>query len=75
MTWTSEGIYRDGAIELLKTPEGMRDGRVLVTMTPAEPSSQPVCRLRRGKYHGARMSTEADFKFAQWRGEKEFDGD
>ncbi len=75
MTWTSEGIYKDGAIELLKTPEGLPEGRVHVTVTPTEAQGRPSHYLKRGKHRSTRMSTEADFEDAKWRGEKEFDGD
>ena len=31
-----EGIYRDGKIELLETPPGVQEARVVVTFLPAE---------------------------------------
>lgn len=37
-----EGIYKDGKVELLERPEGLREARVIVTFlpaTPAEPSA------------------------------------
>ena len=40
-----EGIYRDGEVELLERPEGLREARVIVTflpLTPAELSQEEV---------------------------------
>lgn len=33
-----EGIYKDGEVELLERPEGLREARVIVTFLPAAPS-------------------------------------
>ena len=30
-----EGIYRDGRVELLETPEGIDEARVIITFLPA----------------------------------------
>lgn len=38
---TVEGVYKDGEVELLERPDGLREARVIVTflpLTPAEPS-------------------------------------
>lgn len=73
MTAIVEGIYKEGKIELLETPVGLREGRVRVILTE-EPEQKPAPRyLQRGKYQGARMSTLDDFKEAEWHGEEEFD--
>ena len=36
-----EGIYRDGEVEFLERPEGLRESRVIVTFLPAVPSGLP----------------------------------
>jgi hypothetical protein len=33
-----EGIYKDGEVELLERPEGLREARVIVTFLPATPA-------------------------------------
>ncbi len=51
-----EGIYRDGEVELMERPEGLREARVIVTFlppTPTEPSreearSRLLSRMRNG---------------------------
>jgi hypothetical protein len=36
MARTVAGIYKDGRVELLETPTGVREGKVLVTLVEAE---------------------------------------
>jgi hypothetical protein len=73
MPLTIPGIYRDGTIELLEKPAGLHEARVLVTVLD-EPDTKPAPRyLQRGKYSTGRLSTEEDFKDAEWHGEDEFD--
>jgi hypothetical protein len=51
-----EGIYKDGKVELLERPEGLREARVIVTflpLAPVEPSqgearSRMLSRMRQG---------------------------
>ncbi len=51
-----EGIYKDGEVELLEHPEGLREARVIVTFlppTPAKPSREEarnrmLARMRAG---------------------------
>lgn len=33
-----EGIYKDGEVELLEQPEGLREARVIVTFLPLTPA-------------------------------------
>ena len=75
MTRTVQGIYRDGAIELLETPDGVQEGRVTVTLKQSDVTAKADRPLICGKYRDGRFSTEEDFKSAEWHGEKEFDGD
>jgi len=35
MLTSVEGIYRDGRVELLETPEGIDEARVIITFLPA----------------------------------------
>ena len=73
MTAIVAGIYRQGKLELLEKPTGLREGRVRVVLTEeAEQKPEPRY-LVRGKYKGGRMSTLEDFKEAEWHGEEEFD--
>ena len=69
MTTTIPGIYKEGRIELLETPTGLREGPVLITLQElSEPASEPEV-LPYGKYSEGRESTEEDFLIAEWRGE------
>ena len=65
------GIYKQGKIELLETPEGVAEGpvRVLVIEDNEKPKPEPRY-LVRGKYPGD-TPLEA-FKEAEWHGEPEF---
>jgi hypothetical protein len=68
-----KGVLKDGKLELLEKPAGLHDGEVTVTLVQAEDAALIPRYLTRGKYKGGRMSTEEDFKDAEWRGEPEFD--
>ena len=72
MVITVQGVYTDGNLELLDKPNGIRNGRVSVTLTKAE--AQPPGRmLPFGKYADGPDCTLEDFKIAEWHGEPEFD--
>jgi hypothetical protein len=72
-TVTVEGVYKDGKIELLEIPEGLREGRVRIIVLP-EPTAKPEPRyIEFGKYKGGKETTLEDFKEAEWHGEEEFD--
>ena len=73
MTALVTGIYRDGKIELLETPIGVREGRVRVLLTEDEHPKPAPRYLVRGKYKGDKDTTLDDFRDAQWHGEPEFD--
>lgn len=68
-----EGMYKEGKIELLEPPVGLREGRVRLLLIE-EPEQKPEPRyLVFGKYKGDRETTLEDFKEAEWHGEEEFD--
>ena len=73
MTAIVAGIYRQGKLELLEKPTGLREGRVRVVLTEESEQKPEPRYLVRGKYQGGRMSTLEDFKEAEWHGEEEFD--
>lgn len=74
MTVTVAGIYKQGKVELLETPTGLREGPVRVVLIE-EGEVKPAPRhLTFGKYRSGRLSSLEDFEDAQWQGEKEFDG-
>lgn len=72
MIVTLLGDYRKGHILLKGPPPGIEEGPVIVTV--AEAGSAPLSArfLQKGKYSKGRMSTEEDFRMAEWRGD---DGD
>ena len=72
MVVTVEGVYTDGNLELLDKPNGIRNGRVSVTLTEEEAKPEPKY-LQRGKYAGGPDCTLEDFKIAEWHGEPKFD--
>jgi hypothetical protein len=74
MSRTVPGIYKEGRIEQLEHPAGVREGRVLVTIVEMEKSSAAPRYLEPGKYKTGKMSTEEDFKIAEWYGDDELDG-
>ncbi len=73
MTAIVDGVLKKDTIELLKTPDGMPEGRVRVIVIAEGQTKPPSCLLTFGKYQTGRMSSLEDFADAQWRGEAEFD--
>ncbi len=71
MITTVEGVYKQGKIELLEMPRGLQEARVLVTFLTPTANAPPRRRMVYGQFAGARMSTEDDFRIAEWRGETE----
>jgi len=67
MLLTVEGIYRDGKVEVVEKPDGVKEAKVLVTFLAAE-TIKPR-RMVYGQFSGRRMSSEEDFLIAEWRGE------
>jgi hypothetical protein len=65
-----EGIYRNGAIELLEIPTNIQESRVLVTFLPPPRPSQPRM-ITLGMFAGAQQSTETDFTIAQFQGDSD----
>lgn len=47
MLKTVEGIYRDGAVELLEKPQDLREARVIVTFLPEQDAATRAEQARR----------------------------
>ena len=73
MTAIVTGFYKEGKIELLETPKGLREGRVRIILTEEEETKPTPRYLEFGKYKGDVDPTLEDFKDAEWHGEAEFD--
>ncbi|MEW6299188.1 MAG: hypothetical protein AB1671_15855 [Thermodesulfobacteriota bacterium] len=71
MLFTVEGTYKDGKVELAETPAGVKHARVLVTFLAPETEVPSHRHMVYGQFAGERMSTEEDFRVAEWRGEAE----
>lgn len=74
MTAIVAAVYKQGKIELLETPSGLRDGPVRVVLIEEDVPKPPPHPLIFGKYQSGGPSTLEDFREAEWRGEEEFDG-
>jgi hypothetical protein len=68
MLLTVEGTYTDGKVELAETPTGVKRAKVLVTFLPSETGASRRFMVY-GQFAGERMSTEEDFRLAEWRSE------
>jgi hypothetical protein len=64
-----EGIYRNGRIELTETPEGIAEGKVVVTFLSVVPVAQANQMISLGMFKGDCQSTEADFREAEYHDE------
>ena len=63
-------VYKEGRIDLLETPVGVREGRVLVTLIEVEQRGPAPRYLVPGKYQTGRMSTEEEFRIAECRDDR-----
>ena len=65
---TIRGRYKAGQVILAEQPADIAEAEVLVTFLGASAATkgQP---MRLGQFAGERMSTEEDFRIAEWRGE------
>jgi hypothetical protein len=66
-----EGIYKDGKVELTERPEGISEGRVIVTFLSAHAAPKNTTLMTFGMFSGANQSTEDDFKLAEFTGDTE----
>ena len=71
MITTVEGVYQQGQIKLLEMPKGVQEARVLVTFLTHALQAPSPRRMRYGQFAGKRLSTEDDFRMAEWHGEAE----
>jgi hypothetical protein len=70
MLLTIEGTFKDGKVELNETPGDVREAKVLVTFLDNAPDKPPSRLMGFGQFSGPaeKMSTEEDFRMAEWRG-------
>jgi hypothetical protein len=73
MTAIVEGVYKQGKIELLQTPQGLPEGRVRVILIAEADRPKPSPRMMTFGMYPGDTSTLEDFKDAAWHGEKEWD--
>ena len=69
MLKTVEGIYRDGAVELLEKPEDLREARVIVTFLPEQDTATRVEQARQRML--SRMSAGVPLGGAPYPGRQE----
>jgi hypothetical protein len=59
-----EGIYKDGMIKLLETPQGVAESRVIVTFLGTESAIPTTQMMVFGMFTSPNLSTEDDFQNA-----------
>jgi hypothetical protein len=71
MLVTIEGTFKDGQVKLSETPQGLCEAKVLVTFLESAQSKPRSELMRFGQLSGPqdKMSTEEDFRCAEWRGD------
>ena len=69
MLLTIEGTYTEGKVELLELPTGIKYAKILVTFLTTEEKPELPRSMRYGQFAGESLSTEEDFRMAEWRGE------
>ncbi len=73
MTTMVAGVYRQGKLELLEEPLGLREGAVRVLLVQETDNAQTTQPLVFGKYAAGQMSSLEDFSESEWRGESTFE--
>jgi len=70
---TVEGTYKNDKVSLAETPPAVEEARVLNTFLPNNQHAQAPRYMTFGQLRGdgSRMSSEEDFKIAEWRGDEE----
>ncbi len=71
MLLTIEGTFKDGKVEFSETPTGPREAKVLVTFLVPDHAKPSPRMMSFGQFSGPKekMSTEEDFRVAEWRGD------
>ena len=69
MLQTIQGIYRNGEIELLETPQGITESQVFLRFLTPPLFSTTHHLMSFGMIVGVQQSTEADFKEAEFQGD------
>ncbi len=71
MLLTIEGTFKDEKVELSEAPQGLREAKVLVTFLGSAQAKPHPQMMRFGQFSGPqeKMSTEEDFRGAEWRGD------
>ena len=67
MLTTIEGIYKNGLVRLAETPDQVTEAKVLVTFLASEAGAGEPRRMMFGQFTGAKMSSDVDFRIAEWR--------
>lgn len=68
MLLTIEGIYKDGKIEVVEKPAGVKQAKVIITFLSPDTTAKHH-RMVYGQFAGKRVSTDKDFLMAEWRGD------
>lgn len=69
MLQSVEGIYKQGKIELLETPDNIEESRVIITFLCPKNSQKNKKSLYFGMFKGKNQSTESDFSIAEFHGD------
>jgi hypothetical protein len=72
MTAIVPGVYKQGHVELLESPSGLREGRVRVVLIEEGEAKAPPRHLTYGKYRTRVLSRLEDFASAEWHGGQVF---
>lgn len=71
---TVQGRYKDGKVDLAEAPSGIHEAKVLVTFLPGnQPPEHTGRQISYGQFSGphGQMSTDDDFKQAEWHPKSE----
>lgn len=69
MLQSVKGIYRQGKIELLETPNNLEESSVIITFLEDKPIQKYAKLMCFGMFTGDYQSTEEDFSFAEFQGD------
>ena len=70
MLQTIQGMYRNGKVELAEIPKDITESQVFVTFFKPESVSRASQFISFGMFSGSQQSTEADFRDAEFNGDR-----
>ncbi len=71
MLQSIKGIYKEGKIELLETPNNLEESQVIITFLTSQPVQKEQKFMYFGMCRGTNQSSDEDFSLAEFHGDSD----